>query len=568
MEPTPEQNLKPNMKPEEKKENTPQTPKPEGTEKEKKEKSSTGLVIALVVLVVIALITVSIAGYFYYTWQNAKKEAEQETQEQEKMIDDNQEDADEDDVEEEEGEEEVDPTTDTDKDGLTDLKEKQLGTDPEKKDTDGDGYDDKEEIDGGFDPLTPAKTDSTTKSNLIQPTDLEYKGAFRLPAGQGSDEEAESWGWGGSSMTFYPEGDPNGPKDGYTGSIFGTGHDQYQYVAEISIPKPVISKDKNLVELNTAENLQEFQDIRGKYPEIPRVGLEYLAKQGKQTSDKLYYAWGQHLEESDTSPSHAWSELDLSNPELAGPWKIDNQDKYVTADYIFSVPKTWADKNVKGKMLVTGRFRDGGQGAQGPSLFAYAPWKDGNPPENGTTLEATTLLKYKSVYEDEEEKDALKNYHHSDEWSGGTWLTSGSKSAVAIVGTKGIGEDWYGFSDGTEFPTDGSEFTGTLPDAPHDARGWWSTSFEAQIIFYNPDDLAAVASGKKKSYEPQPYATLNIDDYLYNIDKINHPDFPVERNQYRLGGASFDSENGILYIFEYRGDSENERPLVHVFEVG
>lgn len=557
----PEQNTKEKPPIKKQKENTPETPKPEKL-KNMKKKSNTGLIIAVIILVVIALITVSIAGYFYYTWQNNQAEEgveEEQLQGEEKAVE-------EEGMEEEEAGE--DRTMDTDKDGLTDIKEKQLGTDPEKKDTDGDGYSDKEEVDGGFDPLTPAKGTGTTDiSNLIQPSNLEYRGAFRLPAGQSSDEEAESWGWGGSAMTFYPDGDPNGPSDGYTGSIFGTGHDQYQYVSEINIPKPVISANKNLVDLHTAETLQGFADIRGKYPEIPRVGLEYLPKQGKQTSDKLYYAWGEHLEESDTGPSHAWSELDLSNPELAGLWRIDDQEKYVTADYIFAAPKSWADKNTEGQMLITGRFRDGGQGSQGPSLFAYAPWQDGNPPENGTALEATTLLKYKSFYEDADREDSLKNYHHSDEWSGGAWLTTGNRSAVVMVGTKGMGKDWYGFSDGTVFPTDGSEFTGTVPDYPHDARGWWSTSFEAEIIFYDPADLAAVASGQMKSYEPQPYATLNIDEYLYNIDKINNPDFPVERNQYRLGAASFDRDNGMLYIFETRGDSENLRPLVHVFKI-
>ena len=41
---------------------------------------------------------------------------------------------------------------------------------------------------------------------------------------------------------YYPDGDPEGD-DGYPGSIFGIGHDQTQYVSEISIPVPVASRD-------------------------------------------------------------------------------------------------------------------------------------------------------------------------------------------------------------------------------------------------------------------------------------------------------------------------------------
>jgi hypothetical protein len=54
----------------------------------------------------------------------------------------------------------------------------------------------------------------------VQPEDLTYLGAFRLPDGP----PEIGWYWGGTAMTYYPEGDPNGPDDGFPGSIFGTGH--------------------------------------------------------------------------------------------------------------------------------------------------------------------------------------------------------------------------------------------------------------------------------------------------------------------------------------------------------
>ena len=59
-------------------------------------------------------------------------------------------------------------------------------------------------------------------------------------------------------------------------------------------------------------------------------------------------------------------------------------------------------------------------------------------------------------------------------------------------------------------------------------------------------------------YEPQPYATLNIDQYFYNR--------PVNEIQ-QFGSVCFDRERGIIYAFEYRGDSENDRPLVHVWKI-
>ncbi|PJG57531.1 inverse autotransporter beta domain-containing protein, partial [Aeromonas cavernicola] len=47
------------------------------------------------------------------------------------------------------------PNEDDDKDGLTNGREAELGTDPDKKDTDGDGIDDKTEVDNGTNPLDP-----------------------------------------------------------------------------------------------------------------------------------------------------------------------------------------------------------------------------------------------------------------------------------------------------------------------------------------------------------------------------------------------------------------------------
>lgn len=131
----------------------------------------------------------------------------------------------------------------------------------------------------------------------LRPSDLTYRGAFRLPAGSGGS----SWEYSGDAMAYYPHGDPDGADDGYPGSIFGVGHDWQKYVSEISIPVPVISGNRNVTELNTATTLQEFRNVRAGVgslhvlQEMPRVGMEYLPPQGDQTSGKLYLSWGAHF---------------------------------------------------------------------------------------------------------------------------------------------------------------------------------------------------------------------------------------------------------------------------------
>jgi hypothetical protein len=389
--------------------------------------------------------------------------------------------------------------------------------------------------------------------SLIQPSDLTYLGAFRLPGDAPDDApEGVGWMWSGEALAYYPDGDPLGTDDGFPGSLFGTGHNWNQYVSEVSIPPPVVSPGKNPEDLNTATTLQPFQDIRGGTIDWPleqaRVGLEVLPPQGEQDSGKLYFCWAPHLDEGATNPTHGWAELDLANPQPAGPWRIGEQLNYVTTDYIFAIPQEWSESFAPGMRLATGRYRDGGQASLGPSLFAIGPWNEGNPPQPGATVNAVPLLLYGNFYE--EGSPEMDGYAHSDHWSGGAWLTAGDRSAVVFAGTKGLGETWYGCPDGTVWP----ENPPYPPECPE--RGWWSDGFEAQIIFYSPADLAAVATGAMGSGEPQPYAVLAIEDVLYN------PDFVLLNH---LGAAAYDRERGLLYVLEPLADEE--RSIVHAWRL-
>jgi len=144
----------------------------------------------------------------------------------------------------------------------------------------------------------------------------------------------------------------------------------------------------------------------------------------------------------------------------------------------------------------------------------------------------------------------LDGYHHSDDWTGTAWLTSGDKSAVIFVGTKGRGDCWYGYYDGTRWPN----ASGT--EGPGD-RGFWSERFEGVFLFYDPSDFAEVAEGSMGTWEPQPYATLVIDEHLFHID------YP--QTQRRTGGVTYDRERNMIYMFEPFGDGA--APVVHVWHV-
>ncbi len=400
---------------------------------------------------------------------------------------------------------------------------------------------------------------------LIQPQDLAYMGAFRLPGASGGS----SWEYSGRGLTYYPQGDPSGADDGYPGSLFGVGHDQQQYVSEISIPAPVISK--NLEDMNTAETLQAFADITGGMfgeTEIPRLGIQYLPALAGQASPKLYFVHGQHFQ--DFEPSHGCSEIDLANPQPAGPWVFNGYTNYVTSDYLFEIPESWASFIPGAPRLVTGRFREGVWGGRGPTLLAYNPSAEGQPPAAGAVLQNISPLLLYGVQEPglsdiiSDETMQMTGYNQDDSWWGGAWLTSGERSAVIFVGTKGLGTSWYGFANGVVWAYDCADVNPPtcpqVPDWPYESRGYWAEGYQPQIIFYNPADLIAVARGQIPTWGPQPYAVLDLTSAFFD-PRIKLEDYKTDI----AGAAAYDREHGLLYIIERLADGYQS--LVHVWKI-
>jgi len=245
-----------------------------------------------------------------------------------------------------------------------------------------------------------------------------------------------------------------------------------------------------------------------------------------------------------------WSELDLSAPQ--GGWFLGPSNgsphQEALGRYLGAIPEVWAAAHTAAKRLMTGRFRDGGQQSCGPPLYAYSPWEQGDPPPEGAALDYVRLLHY----DDFMGTNWLAEYTHADEWVGVDWLaTADGRSAVVFVGTKGLGDYWYGFQNGARFPE-------CLPECDEwEGRGWWADEFRARMMFYDPGDLAAVAAGTRAPHEPQPYAVLDVDDVLFNAHALNDKD--------RVMSSAVDFENGFLYVLEPWADGD--RPIAHVWRL-
>ena len=310
---------------------------------------------------------------------------------------------------------------------------------------------------------------------LIGPHGIRYLGAFRLP---------DDFNWGGEAVAYYPDGNDGGVviPDGFPGSLFVTNVNQPEngLVGEVGIPAPVTGSD--IDDLPVATLLRAPVNIRPPlidawdYVDIWRTGLEYLSDE-----QRLYSSWSIHY--TVTGEKHASSSAvpaadHASGPRL-GPWFIgDAASPPIDAqmnDWLFALPSDWADAHVAGRRMVTGRCRDGGLSGLGPTLYAFAP-VGAAPPAANTSLPFTTLLQYGPVEgtDNYHYPDAIDGYKHSDDWRGACWLSTGMQSAVAVIGRKAHGDNWYGYHgesmqhDWVYVDVPYPEFGATDPDG----KGW------------------------------------------------------------------------------------------------
>ena len=98
---------------------------------------------------------------------------------------------------------------------------------------------------------------------------------------------------------------------------------------------------------------------------------------------------------------------------------------------------------------------------------------------------------------------------------------------------------------------------------PNNGRSWMVPGH----IAYDPEDLAIVAGGSMSPWEPQPYAVISLEDYLYNNPSGIDP-YTVGSGvqlRFRIGPAAYDHHNQYLYVIEYLADES--KPVVHVWKV-
>ncbi|MDB5106462.1 MAG: hypothetical protein JWP91_4151 [Fibrobacteres bacterium] len=374
------------------------------------------------------------------------------------------------------------------------------------------------------DPFYPSPAVLDT-SRLILPRDLQYQGAFKLSTSLAGSKYGLTYLIG--AMTFYPNGDAAGAADGFPGSMFIGGHSQEQMVAEISIPAPVNSK--NIDALPVAQIISPFRRLGSTSSPsgISVMDIEYMPAQGTQKTDKILATHGDAYLPPDGQKSFVMADVNFANQTAPRSFLPDAAHCY--NDYLFAVPSSWANRYAPGMLLAGGRHREGDLCGEGPALSVMAPWS--NP--TSSTVTTLPILRYK------QSGGGLKSYSRGgDVYYAGTWIESGSKSAVLFTGRKGMGKPAYGNYCNEQ--------------GYHDLNG-----YRPYVIFYDPDELGKVALRQMEPHIPQPYAAINLNDVLIWGNKTT-----CDRNF--LNAFAYDSVRKILYAGE---SSNGEIPVIHVWKI-
>lgn len=394
-------------------------------------------------------------------------------------------------------------------------------------------------------------SNSDSSRRTLTEDDLTYLGSFRLPSEGGGDSR---FGFGGSAMALNPDGDANGANDGFPGSLYISGHEHDQLVAEVNIPVPKDQRDVGVGALNSAAYLQQFGDITEGMAASTDEGNGYRVDGLAYFDGNIYWTARTYYNvDTSSDPSHGVSDLDLSNPNARGLWRLEDFHSSMTSGYIFPVPSYFADAYLDGKRLITGLFTQQGVSAtsQGPAFFAYAPWQDavnGVMPAMGAVLDAVGLVYYPYAlppYSGPIVPEPISNfpdYQVPDRWDAAAWLSTDSVHGVVVVGRRSMGETYYGDA---------------RPDDCDIYKGYHGDPYEPRMAFYDPADLASAAEGDVDPWDVLPYLEWDPSEYI------------VETCDGELTGAVYDEENRLFYVLQVGGDTVGgePQPLIYVWRV-
>lgn len=365
--------------------------------------------------------------------------------------------------------------------------------------------------------------------NLIQFSDLQYLGAFRVPS---------STEYGGTALAYKP-GSPD--------SLFITCLDVAGQVAEISIPTPI---NGSIGSLNTASLLQSCANPTAGGTQA--IGGGGSAKIGGLMvhGGKLYtsvYAF-YDADSSQTAWLYVKANTTLSTANAAGAYKVgNNQPNPGFLDgWMAPVPSAW-------QAALGGPVASGNcclsiitRTSYGPAAFA---WDPANLTTVGTPINANALLYYPSSNHTLGDWNTPQVNNTTTFWNntgggyrGGGVIPDGTRS-ILFFGSQGYGTFCYGDA-------------APCGDLSGGGKGTHGYPYRFQIMAYDLNALAAVKAGSQQPHAPLPYAVWSLASGIVGVDG---------KSDREGGGATYDPVLKRIYFAATYTDGA--LPLIQVWQV-
>jgi hypothetical protein len=366
---------------------------------------------------------------------------------------------------------------------------------------------------------------------LLLKADLQYAGAFRVPADQSAQQ---SFGYGAMGMAYNPS----------RNSLYMVGHLWYQQTAEVSIPE--IRQGATPSSLARSTVLQWGDATDGNLAGSKIYGQ--LVHNGK------LYGIGYNAQRS---TSHFVSGLDLSaGGDFQGFYQVGTLSTRFVAGYMAEIAPEW--RTALGGTFITGGCcnpGDNGATSLGPAAFVF------NPADIGVTnpVSATPLVYYSAAHPT---LGAWNNtttvnllYNLMTEVVGAVFVP-GTQTAL-FFGRTGLGVPCFGngtndpaldrqpWSGGGVYCYDPNEVDGGL--GPH------AYPYAYHVWAYDVQDFVAAKNGQKSPWDVRPYANWTFD-------------LPYQDSHRHIQGVAFDPASSRIFLSQSGGEPDGI-PVIHVFTV-
>lgn len=381
---------------------------------------------------------------------------------------------------------------------------------------------------------------SAQQQPLVQPGQLVWDGAFRLPHDNG--DYLSSFAYGTYALGY----------DTATGRLYVACHAEGRQIGQVSIPTP--SKSTTLTNLPIATRTQPCVDItEGRYTQIGGYPKWYpggLIMFGGRLIESMW-SYFDSMDPTAAAYSHFTHSPTLNaSGTVTGPHRLQGYTVPGTpgfvAGYMALVPQEW--QAALGGPALTGQccIPIAVRSSWGPNAIAFDPSKLGaiDP------VPATTLLNYpQDQPRPNTDWTGQSEFYNLSTYMGGMFIPSGTRSLL-YVGRQGTGPGSY--RSGVD---------------PYCGDGLNAPPYQLQVWAYDLNDLAAVKAGTKKPWDLRPYAYGS----QWKLTSNGNPVLPFVNNCMYIHGLGHDPATNRIWIatgFPKAGQLvDGDYSVIHQFHV-